>query len=160
MSNPQNPANSAQNRPKTTQALKHLLADSYALMLKTQNYHWNVTGPEFNSLHTMFETHYQDLFEAVDLLAERIRALGELAPGSYTEFGKLATIKEGDNTFSAKEMTQDLIDSHDSLITSFNKAVKIAGEENDSVSEGIFIAREELHEKTRWMLQATMQGWG
>lgn len=145
-------------RTKTIEKLKNILADSYALMVKTHNYHWNVTGPEFHNLHTMYETQYVDLFEAVDLIAERIRALGDLAPGSFAEFSKLSKIKEGNNTLSAHEMTQDLIDSHDLMSQSLNEAIKVSREENDAVTEGILIAREEVHDKTRWMLHATLQG--
>ena len=95
-------------RETVAEGLSKLLADSYSLYLKTHNYHWNVTGPQFNSLHTMFETQYTELAAAVDEIAERIRALGHLAPGSYTEFAKLSSIKDGDNTKSANEMIKDL----------------------------------------------------
>ena len=88
-------------RETVAKGLSKLLADSYSLYLKTHNYHWNVTGPQFNSLHAMFETQYTELAAAVDEIAERIRALGHLAPGSYTEFAKLSSIKDGDNTKSA-----------------------------------------------------------
>ena len=91
-------------RETVAKGLSKLLADSYSLYLKTHNYHWNVTGPQFNSLHTMFETQYTELAAAVDEIAERIRALGHLAPGSYTEFAKLASIKDGDNTTSANAL--------------------------------------------------------
>ena len=87
-----------------------MLADTYTLYLKTHNYHWNVRGPMFHSLHTMFETQYNELALAVDEVAERIRALGELAPGSYSEFAKLASIAEGDNRKDAQAMVRDLVE--------------------------------------------------
>ena len=97
-------------RETVVKGLSKLLADSYSLYLKTHNYHWNVTGPQFNSLHAMFETQYTELAAAVDEIAERIRALGHLAPGSYTEFAKLSSIKDGDNTKSVNEMIKDLVE--------------------------------------------------
>ena len=103
-------------RETVAKGLSKLLADSYSLYLKTHNYHWNVTGPQFNSLHTMFETQYTELAAAVDEIAERIRALGHLAPGSYTEFAKLSSIKDGDNTKSANEMIKDLVEGQEAVV--------------------------------------------
>ena len=145
--------------PKTIQALCQLVADTYALMLKTHNYHWNVTGPEFHTLHAMFESQYTELFEAADLIAERIRALGELAPATYTEFNKLSKIKEGNSKLSAHDMTQDLCQSHEIMIKTLHDAIQAAANENDTVSQDVFITRQKSHEKTRWMLHATSEGW-
>ncbi len=144
-------------RAKTIEALKQLLADTYALQLKTQNYHWNVTGPNFHSLHTMFETLYTELFATADLLAERIRALGELSPGSFSEFSSMTNVSEGNKNLSAVKMTEDLVMSNDILIKAYSESIQIAQSENDSVTEDIFIGLEQSHEKTRWMLMATLE---
>lgn len=145
--------------PKTTETLRTLLADTYALLVKTHNYHWNVTGPEFHTLHEMFDEQYHDLFETVDLLAERIRALGAKAPGSFAEFMDLSQIQEGNSSFSAHDMVADLLKSHQMMIDALSSSVKIAEDEEDIGSEDIFINRQKSHEKTRWMLEATLQGW-
>lgn len=143
--------------PKTIASLKQLLADTYALQLKTQNYHWNVTGPNFHSLHQMFEQQYTMLFQTVDLLAERIRALGELSPGSFAEFSQTTNIKDGDKNLSASDMTQDLVAGNESLIKGYRQGIEAASQEEDSVTEDIFIGLEKEHEKTRWMLKATLE---
>src|SRR5690606_10577789 len=100
------------DRKEIAGGLARLLADTYTLYLKTHKYHWNVTGPQFQTLHLMFETHYTELATAVDLIAERIRALGELAPGSYKEFGRLTSIEEAEGTPKAREMVADLVKGH------------------------------------------------
>lgn len=151
---------STQSSAKTCESLKLLLAESYSLLLKTQNYHWNVTGPHFHQLHLMFEEQYQALFAAVDEVAERIRALGELAPGSYAEFAKTSKLKEGDNTLSAKEMVKDLVTSHHHIIDNCIKAIENARKEDDAVSEDLCIGLQTFHEKTSWMLQSLLDGWG
>lgn len=129
------------NNNPTAEALKIVLADSYALYLKTHNYHWNVEGPHFRELHLMFEEQYTDLAVAVDNIAERIRALGEKAPGTFSAFSKLSSIKEGDENSSAASMVKDLAASQDSLVKSLKDALEIAQKANDEVTAGLLIDR-------------------
>lgn len=136
--------------------LKIALADSYILYLKTQNYHWNVTGPSFNSLHLMFETQYNDLFAGIDILAERIRALGEKAPGSFASYSKITNIKEGDENKSATEMVKDLAQDQDVIIKTLNKVLKEAQNIGDEVTVGIVTDRLEIHQKNAWMLRSSL----
>lgn len=142
------------NKP-TAEALKVVLADSYALYLKTHNYHWNVEGPNFRTLHLMFEEQYTDLAVAVDDIAERIRALGEKAPGAFSSFSKLSSIKEGDENISAASMVEDLAASQGSIIKSLKDALEVAQKANDEVTAGLLIDRMGVHEKTAWMLKST-----
>ncbi len=139
-----------------TDALKTVLADSYTLYLKTQNYHWNVEGEQFAALHAMFETHYTDLATAVDEIAERIRALGEYAPGSFSSFAKLATIAEAKDGLDQYAMVEDLYGSHRQMLASLKQALEAAKAEEDEVSLGMIAARMEIHEKTAWMLRSTL----
>lgn len=141
---------------KTIATLKQILADTYALVVKTQNYHWNVTGPNFISLHEMFESHYDILSEQVDDLAERIRALGELSPGSLKEFSKATKISEPNGKFSANEMLNDLAQSYKLIASSLKEGMAIAVSEDDSVTEDMFIEFKTKHDKTIWMLEATL----
>lgn len=136
------------------QSLSILLADSYTLFLKTQNYHWNVTGPHFSSLHTMFQTQYEELFTAVDDVAERIRALGEKAPGSFAAFAKLAKIKEETGSPSADDMIRTLANDHETLASDADAVLKAATETGDDATGDLAIARIQLHQKTAWMLKA------
>ena len=142
---------------KVAPALANVLADSYNLMVKTHNYHWNVEGPYFPSLHAMFEEQYTELFAAVDEIAERIRALGPKAPGSYTEFDKLSPIKDGDSSFDAKEMVADLVKGHEILIKRAKEAIEAAGEAGDDASEDMMIARVQSHEKHVWMMKSFLK---
>ena len=141
---------------KLVESLKKVLADSYVLYLKTQNYHWNVTGPNFNSLHTMFEMQYNDLFAAVDLIAERIRALGEKAPGTFAIYGKLTSIKEGDENKSASQMVKELADDQKLIIKTLNDALDAANACGDDASADIMIGRLEVHQKNAWMLNSSL----
>tara|TARA_Y100001960_G_C14777779_1_gene884373 strand:- start:2886 stop:3308 length:423 start_codon:yes stop_codon:yes gene_type:complete len=135
------------------QNLKVVLANSYTLYLKTHNYHWNVTGPSFKSLHDLFEVQYTELATAVDDIAERIRALDAVAPGSFTEFLKLTTLSEAKAGINAEEMLDDMIESQTALIESLNAALDAA--EGDEVTSGILGERLSVHEKARWMLKAS-----
>lgn len=141
---------------KITTGLSRLLADTYTVYLKTHNYHWNVTGPHFNSLHQMFEEQYTELAVAVDDIAERIRALGAWAPGSYTEFANLATVKEASGVRSAKEMVADLAADQATIVRTAREMLPFASEAGDEATADLLTQRIQVHEKTAWMLQATI----
>lgn len=144
-------------RQEITIGLSKLLADSYTLYLKTHNYHWNVTGPMFQTLHLMFETQYNELALAVDQIAERIRSLGEKAPGTYTEFSKLTCIKEGSGNPSAREMIANLITSQESVIRTARSCFPIAEDANDEATADLLTQRIQIHEKTAWMLRSLLE---
>lgn len=141
---------------KTPTLLKEILADTYTLYLKTQNYHWNVTGPNFRSLHLMFEEQYTDLAAAVDTLAERLRSLGERAPGSFKEFLALTTIKEAKDKVNGAAMVKDLVDSNHAVIARLEKLLQAADKEGDEVTTDLMVQRLTVHQKAAWMLQATI----
>lgn len=143
------------NKP-VTEALKKVLAETYGLMLKTQNYHWNVEGPNFPGLHALFMTQYSELFLAVDLIAERIRALGELAPGSYGEFSKLSKIRDGDGALDADAMVKDLYEGNVQLLATVKKAFAAAEKAGDQPTLDLMNARTATHEKTAWMLRSSL----
>lgn len=143
--------------PKLAAALKISLADSYTLYLKTQNYHWNVTGPHFPALHALFETQYNDLFLAVDLIAERIRVLGDKAPGSFKSFLSLTTLSEAKEKIDAKGMVKDLLDSNNAIVKQLTKALEAAQKEGDEVTVGLIVERITQHEKNSWMLASTLE---
>ncbi|MCS4308991.1 starvation-inducible DNA-binding protein [Rheinheimera pacifica] len=134
--------------------LSVLLADTYTLYLKTHNYHWNVTGPMFQTLHTLFETQYNELALAVDDIAERIRALGEFAPGSYKEYAKLTSIKEADGIPTAEEMIKDLVKGQEAIAKTARSIVPVADEASDEVTLDLLTQRMTVHEKTAWMLRS------
>jgi len=138
----------------TTESLSQLLADSYTLYLKTQNYHWNVTGPMFTTLHTLFESQYTELAAAVDEIAERIRALGVRAPGSYAEFGRLATIEEVSGTLKAEQMVEDLLADMQKVGTTAQRVLESAEAAGDSVSADLATRRMDVAEKAAWMLRS------
>jgi starvation-inducible DNA-binding protein len=135
--------------------LGHLLADTYTLYLKTQNYHWNVTGPMFRSLHLMFEEQYVELRDAVDELAERIRALGHPSPGSFAEFSAVTTIPEGDASIEAMDMVRGLAEGHETAARTARQVVEAAEAAADVATADLATVRIETHEKTAWMLRAT-----
>lgn len=145
------------HRIKIANGLAGMLADSYSLYLKTHNFHWNVTGPMFNTLHLMFETHYTELALAVDLIAERIRALGFIAPGSYSEFGKLTKIKEHSGDTPATDMIKYLIEAHETVIKTARDILPEADAANDQVTLDLLTQRLQVHEKTVWMLRSLIQ---
>ena len=137
---------------KIADGLSRLLADTYAVYLKTHGYHWNVRGPNFASLHTLFMTQYTEMWNAIDLVAERIRALGELAPQGYGAFGKLSGIQDGDPSKSADAMLQELLADHATLIAT----AKAAREGADDVTAAVIDARIDAHQKHAWMIRATL----
>ncbi len=137
--------------------LGRFLADTYTLYLKSQNYHWNVTGPMFRSLHLMFEEHYMELRDAADLIAERIRALGYPAPASYAAFSGLTQIPEGLGTEDAMEMVRSLAEGHEAAARSARTVVTAAEAAGDVATADLATARIEIHEKTAWMLRATAE---
>ncbi len=141
-------------RKAIADGLSVLLADSYTLYLKTHNYHWNVTGPMFQTLHTLFETQYTELAVAVDDIAERIRALDEFAPGSYKQYAKLTSIKEADGIPTAEEMIKDLVKGQEAVTKTARSLVKIADDAADEVTLDLLTQRMTVHEKNAWMLRS------
>lgn len=142
---------------KVVENLKNVLADSYALYLKTQNYHWNVKGPHFNSLHLLFEGQYQDLAASIDEIAELIRALGEIAPGTWKEYEALTVIKDGDATLSADEMVKDLAEDQEKIVkNSLQKTLDAAEEAGDDVVVDAMVGRMTVHRKNKWMLNSSI----
>lgn len=136
--------------------LSRLLADTYTLYLKTHNFHWNVTGPQFNSLHLMFEGQYNELALAVDLIAERIRALGEPAPGSYSAYAALATVKEAEGVPAAEEMLRQLAEDQTIVVRTARAVFPLAEAANDEPTADLLTQRMQVHEKTAWMLRANL----
>ncbi len=141
------------NKP-VTDALKKTLADTYVLQLKTQNYHWNVEGPNFRSLHLMFEEQYNELFAAVDIIAERIRALGEKAPGTYAEFAKLSKLKEGVDSLDGTAMAKDLQKSNEQVAKNLKTALAAAEKADDASTADLLTQRITVHDKAAWMLKS------
>lgn len=137
--------------------LSKLLADSYVLYLKTHNFHWNVKGPMFQTLHTMFETQYTELAMAVDLIAERIRALNEPAPGTYAEYLQIGSVKETQGVPHAKEMLKILIKDHESVIHTAKEAFPVAEKAGDEGTVDVLTQRIQTHEKTAWMLRSMLE---
>lgn len=159
MKNPQEKLNigiSDADRQAIADGLGRLLADSYTLYLKTHNFHWNVTGPMFNSLHLMFETQYNELALAVDLIAERIRALGHFAPGSYNSFSKLTSIPEADGVPTAQEMIRQLVEGNETVSRTARSIFPVVEKANDEASADLLTQRMQTHEKTAWMLRAML----
>ena len=148
---------SSDARAKIADQLNRLLADSYTLYLKTHNYHWNVTGPHFGSLHTLFETQYSELALAVDEIAERIRALGHRSPGSYAEFGRLTGITEASGQPNALEMVGQLAGDNETCAASAAKAFAAADEVGDQPTADLAVTRQQLHEKSAWMLRSFLE---
>jgi starvation-inducible DNA-binding protein len=144
-------------RKKIATGLSHLLADTYTLYLKTHGFHWNVTGPMFNTLHLMFEQQYNELWTAVDLIAERIRSLGVYAPGSYQQIGKLSSIKEEPKVPNAKEMLKQLVAGHEAVVRTAREVFPVAEKGNDESTCDLLTQRMQLHEKTAWMLRSMLQ---
>ena len=147
----------AKERAKIAQGLSALLADSYTLYLMTHNFHWNVTGPMFNSLHTMFMAQYTEQWNALDVIAERIRALGHPAPGTYKEFVKLASIKEVEGVPKAMEMVKYLVDAQEATARTARKLFPVVDDANDQPTADILTQRLEVHEKTAWMLRSLLE---
>jgi starvation-inducible DNA-binding protein len=147
---------SERDRKQLSEGLSRLLADTYTLYLKTHNYHWNVTGPMFQTLHLMFETHYNELALAVDLIAERIRALGHAAPGSYRAFSKLSSIKEEEGVPAATAMIRNLVKGHEAVAKTARQVFQLADAANDQPTADLLTQRLQIHEKTAWMLRSLL----
>jgi len=145
------------DRKKIAEGLSRLLADTYTLYLKTHNFHWNVTGPKFNSLHLMFETQYNELWLAVDSIAERIRALGFPAPGSYKEFAELSSIPEADGVPNATEMIRQLVQGQEAVARTAREIFPATEATTDEASADLLTQRMQTHEKTAWMLRAMLE---
>ncbi|HNR91647.1 MAG TPA: Dps family protein [Dokdonella sp.] len=148
---------SAKDRRKISEGLAKLLADNYSLYLKTHAFHWNVTGPMFNSLHVMFETQYNELWLANDQIAERIRSLDVFAPGSYSQFAKLTSIKEESGVPDWKDMVQQLVDGHETAARTGRAVFKLADAADDQPTADLITQRLEAHEKTAWMLRSLLK---
>lgn len=142
------------DRTEIADGLKKLLADSYTLYLQTHNFHWNVTGPQFRELHLMFEEQYNELWTAVDEIAERIRTLGFPAPGTYAEFSRLSSVEEVEGVPSAKDMVAILTAGHERVVQTARQVLKTAQEADDESSASLVSDRMRVHEKTAWMLRA------
>lgn len=141
---------------KIADELAHFLADSYSLYIKTQNYHWNVTGAHFASYHLLFEGQYQDLANAVDLIAERIRALGCHAPASFTEFQKLSSLKEASGKPSAEDMIKNLLHDHETIAHHAHLIFAKAEKAGDQATMDLLTQRIQAHDKAAWMLRSTL----
>ena len=145
-------------REAAADALNGVLADTYMLYMKTHAYHWNVTGPQFHTLHLMFEEQYREMWTALDEIAERVRALGVFAPSSGAAFAKLASIESADETPpAAGRMIATLLDGHEALIRRARAALESASEAGDAASEDLLTQRIQIHEKTAWMLRSLTQ---
>ncbi len=142
------------SRVAIAEGLSRLLADTYTLYLKTHNFHWNVTGPLFNTLHLMFEQQYIELAAAVDEIAERIRALGLPAPGSYAQFARLTCIPEEESVPRAEEMIAQLVKDQEAVVRTARRAFPAAQEANDEPTADLLTQRMQIHEKTAWMLRS------
>jgi starvation-inducible DNA-binding protein len=145
------------DRKEIAAGLSRLLADTYTLYLRTHNFHWNVKGPMFQTLHLMFETQYNELALAVDLIAERIRALGMPAPGTYSEFVELSSIKEERGVPNAQKMIQLLIEGQESVIRTARSIFPMAEKVNDEPTADLLTQRLQIHEKTAWMLRSLLE---
>jgi starvation-inducible DNA-binding protein len=146
-----------EHRRRIAGELSKLLADTYTLYLKTHNYHWNVTGPMFTTLHLLFEQQYTELAIAVDQIAERIRALGERAPGTYREFTQLSAIGEDDDRPPAMDMVRRLVAGHETATRTARNALPVAGEVGDQPSADLLSERMQVHEKAAWMLRSLLE---
>ena len=149
---------SADERRSIAEGLSALLADTYTLYLKTHNFHWNVTGPLFTTLHQMFEQQYTELATAVDEIAERIRALGEKAPGTFKQFQKLSSVEQEENLPNAVEMVASLVHAHEQVDQTAKRAHAIAQKAGDEVTVDLLVGRMNVHQKTAWMLRSMLEG--
>jgi starvation-inducible DNA-binding protein len=147
----------AKKREQIATGLSKVLADSYTLYLKTHNFHWNVTGPMFQTLHLMFEQHYNELALAVDAIAERIRALGHPAPGTYKQFSALSSIKEEDGVPKANDMIRLLVEGHEAVARTARGVFSTAEDANDQPTCDLLTQRLQVHEKTAWMLRSLLE---
>lgn len=145
------------DRRNIADGLSRMLADTYTLYLKTHNFHWNVTGPMFQTLHLMFMTQYNETWLAVDSLAERIRALGFPAPGSYKQFAALTSIKDSDGVPNAKEMIRQLVEGQETEVRTAREVFKIADQANDQPTADLLTQRMTVHEQNAWMLRSLLE---
>lgn len=148
---------SAMDRKKIAEGLARLLADTYTLYLKTHNFHWNVTGPMFQTLHLMFMTQYNELWLATDLIAERIRALGFPAPGTYGEFARLTAIQDTEGVPKAVDMIRLLVEGNETVARTAREVFTIVEKANDQPSADLLTQRMQVHEKTAWMLRSLLE---
>ncbi len=146
-----------EERKAIAEGLSHLLADTYTLYLKTHNYHWNVTGPMFNTLHLMFMDQYTEMWGAVDAIAERIRALGYPAPGSYSAFARLSSITEESELQDALTMVANLVTGHETVVRTARQVFQTADEADDQSTADVVTQRLQIHEKTAWMLRSLLE---
>ncbi len=149
---------SEKDRKSIADGLSRLLADTYTLYLKTHNFHWNVTGMQFTSLHSLFEQQYTELANAVDKIAERIRALGFPAPGSYKQFSELTSIKEETKMIPAGEMIEQLIDANESVVRTAREIFPAVDDAKDEATADLLTQRMDHHEKQAWMLRSLLEG--
>jgi starvation-inducible DNA-binding protein len=145
------------SREQIAASLSRVQADTYTLYLKTHNFHWNVTGPMFQTLHLMFEQQYNELWLAIDLVAERIRALGFPAPGSYRQFAELTSIKEDDGVPKAEDMIRRLVEGHETVARTARDAFRLAEEVHDQPTCDLLTQRMQVHQKTAWMLRSLLE---
>ena len=145
------------DRKKIADGLSRLLADSYTLYLKTHNFHWNVTGPQFNSLHTMFMGQYTEIWNALDLIAERIRSLGYPAPGSYKQFVALSSIPEEEGVPKARDMIRQLVAGQEAVTRTAREVFKVVEKASDQPTADLLTQRMEIHEKNAWMLRVLLE---
>lgn len=145
------------DRKNVAHGLSQLLADTYTLYLKTHNFHWNVEGPMFQTLHVMFMQQYTEMWNALDVIAERIRSLGHYTPGTYSEFTKLTSIKEAKGIPKATKMVEELIQGHEAVIKTTRKVFESAEQAKDQTTMDVLTQRLDIHEKTAWMLRSLLK---
>jgi starvation-inducible DNA-binding protein len=148
---------SGRDRQEIAEGLSRLLADSYTLYLMTHNFHWNVTGPQFNSLHLMFMGQYTEQWNALDVIAERIRALGHPAPGTYRQFVKLASIREVEGVPGADDMIRHLVAAQEATARTARKLFAVVDKASDQPTADLLTQRLDVHEKTAWMLRSLLE---
>jgi len=148
----------AKDRAKIAAGLSKLLADTFTVYMKTHNFHWNVTGPMFNTLHLMFETQYTELWTATDLIAERIRSLGHYAPGTFAEFAKLASIEETPGQPKAEAMIRLLVEGNEAVVRTARAVFPAVDKANDEPTADLLTQRMQVHEKNAWMLRSLLEG--
>ncbi len=148
------------DRANIAESLSRMLADSYILYLKTHNFHWNVTGPMFQALHNLFMTQYTEQWNALDLIAERIRALGHPAPGSYKRFVELSSLQEEDGVPAALDMVRQLVAGQEAVARTARAAFKVANAADDQPTADLLTQRMEVHEKNAWMLRVLLEDGG
>ena len=148
---------SVKDRAAIAQGLSRLLADTYVVYLKTHNFHWNVEGPMFQTLHQMFMDQYTETWNAIDLVAERIRSLGHYAPGTYTEYNKLARIKETPGVPKAEQMVRLLIEGQEAIVKTAREVLPVAEKADDQPTLDLLTQRMQIHEKNAWMLRSLLK---